>query len=331
MRSLTGLPLLAMMLGTIATEPAGIASASASASASAADTPLARARSLEAPAPKAQTGGELEGAEFWEEHATTLTAAWRELGLRNASLGKLQDGFVALRLEAAVAAARAAPSAETEAAVRALWTKAAPGVWTADLLVPSVIAELRAELERIRDSGIPTRRPNGMNRYGVILDTEVGVPTLDGLISELVARYTRPIAAMLFPEHLVHTDTVESFVFTVRYKDGEDVSLAEHRDASVATLNLNLNTPADGDDYGGSDLYFVDEKDPEVRHTVSFAPGMAVLHTGSLRHAAMPIQRGERQNLIVWLFGQNSEVRIAPYDEAGQMSVEERWWGAVGR
>ena len=180
------LPLLALMLGTIATEPNGLVIVSASSAAdSATATPLERARALEAPTPQARKGGELEDAAFWEEHATTLTQAWRELGLRNASLGKLEGGFVAPRLAAAVAAAVAAPSSETEAAVRALWTKAAPGVWTAELLAPHVITELRSELERIRDSGIPTRRPNGMNRYGVILDTQVGVPTLDGLISQV--------------------------------------------------------------------------------------------------------------------------------------------------
>ena len=32
-------------------------------------------------------------------------------------------------------------------------------------------------------------------------------------------------------------------------------------------------------------------------------------HKGSLRHAAMPIEAGERQNLIVWLFGDGGEAR----------------------
>jgi predicted 2-oxoglutarate/Fe(II)-dependent dioxygenase YbiX len=155
-----------------------------------------------------------------------------------------------------------------------------------------------------------------------------------------VQEYARPIAAMLFPDTLRHSDTTESFVFTIRYKAGEDVSLAEHRDASVATLNLNLNVDINEasnenwsarqgsesvDQYSGSELQFVDEDDPSVHHTVRFEPGMAILHKGSLRHAAKPIETGERQNLIIWLFGDDGQVRIAPYETSEQMSVAERW------
>ena len=303
---------------------------------------LAHAQNLVAPAPTATAGGEYEHAEFWDEHASILTRAWKEYGLRNDSLASLRPGFVEPRLEAAVAAAHANPSPEGEAAVRSLWKQVAPGVWSAQLLVPTIISELKRELAHMTAAKIPLRRPNGMNRYGIILDPEVGVPTLDGLVTALVQEYARPIAAMLFPETLRHTDTTESFVFTVRYKADEDISLVEHRDASVATLNLNLNDGTDagsGADesagqgsespsagqYSGSELQFVDEDDPSVHHTVRFQPGMAILHKGSLRHAAKPIESGERQNLIVWLFGDDGEVRIAPYEASEQMTVAERW------
>jgi hypothetical protein len=140
------------------------------------------------------------------------------------------------------------------------------------------------------------------------------------------------MAAMLFPGALRHSDTTESFTFTIRYKHGEDMSLAEHRDASVATLNLNLNTPGgDYDAVRGSELYFVDENDPTLRYNVSFGePGMALLHKGALRHAARTIEGGERHNLIVWLFGRNGEVRVAPYQVADQMGVTERWQRLAG-
>ena len=36
-------------------------------------------------------------------------------------------------------------------------------------------------------------------------------------------------------------------------------------------------------------------------------------HKGSLRHAAMPIEGGERQNLIIWLFGDGGEVWVGLY------------------
>jgi hypothetical protein len=101
----------------------------------------------------------------------------------------------------------------------------------------------------------------------------------------------------------------ESFIFTIRYKEGEDIALAEHRDASVATLNINLNSEEAGG-YGGSELEFVDEDDPTVRRRVGFRPGMALLHKGALRHAALPIEHGERQNLIIWLFGARFRVCV---------------------
>ena len=44
-------------------------------------------------------------------------------------------------------------------------------------------------------AGIPMRRPNGMNRYGAILE-ELG---FDALLGRLVDVYVRPMAQMLFP------------------------------------------------------------------------------------------------------------------------------------
>jgi hypothetical protein len=88
-----------------------------------------------------------------------------------------------------VRAASSVPErAASERAVRALWTQRAPGVESAQLLQPEIIAGLRRELARISTAGIPTRRPNGMNRYGVILDAEAagGVPVLDGFVQGLV-------------------------------------------------------------------------------------------------------------------------------------------------
>ena len=108
----------------------------------------------------------------------------------------------------------------------------------------------------------------------------------------------RPLARALFPARVGAGDAREFFAFTVRYRAGGDVALREHRDASVATLNLNLNAP--GEEYGGSTLYFVEPPDGgggsdgegggARRHTVAFAPGDALLHLGALRHAARPVE-----------------------------------------
>ena len=293
--------------------PTTAASTSASASASASTSALARARGLPPPPPPvATTGGEHEGAAFFEAHADVLRDAWRELGLApshaamdvgvgpEAGTGGLAAaGLVDPALAAAVASVREAPSALREAAVRGLWHEEAPGVWSSRLLSLEAIAMMRDELVRVRGSGIPTRRPNGMNRFGVILDEDVPGAVRHGLatfVKRVIDEYVRPVGRMLFPEFVRSGangagsgggggggggggqtragDDAEQFAFTVRYTPGQDVKLAEHRDASVVTLNLNLNLPGEG--FGGSALYFVDEHDPSVRRRVDFAPGMAL-------------------------------------------------------
>jgi hypothetical protein len=39
----------------------------------------------------------------------------------------------------------------------------------------------------------------------------------------------------------------------------------------------------------------------------------------------LPIEKGARENMIVWLFGKGGDVRFAEYAEAERMGVEERW------
>ena len=94
----------------------------------------------------------------------------------------------------------------------------------------------------------------------------------------------------------------------------------------MITLNLNLNQPSD---FVGSSLVFVDERNASETHQVDFKAGHAIIHKGSMRHSALPIESGERLNLIVWLFGENGDVRVTPYDESEQMKPAERWAGSI--
>ena len=303
-----------------------LATLSLAAAASAADSPVELARALIPPTPVAKRDAAFEDEEFYQRHGELLRAAWREHGLADASLADFRSAAVAPSLADAVDALREQPSPEREAAVRALFNETAPGVFCGQLLRADAIAGLRAELARVAASGIPTRRPNGMNRYGVILDDEVDGAVSNGLaafVRALVDAYVRPLGRMLFAELVGAGDDVEQFAFTVRYRPDEDATLAEHRDASVVTLNLNLNAPGEG--YGGSALAFQDAREPSARHTVEFTPGMALIHQGALRHAALPIEHGARENLIVWLFGAEGYVRAAPRPEAERLSLEERW------
>ncbi len=56
-----------------------------------------------------------------------------------------------------------------------------------------------------------------------------------------------------------------------------------------------------------------------------FSEGMAILHPGSIRHAALPINDGSRHNLIIWIFGKHGDVRVSPYHKKEQMTQKERW------
>jgi hypothetical protein len=188
-----------------------------------------------------------------------------------------------------------------------------------------------------------------MNRFGLILDRDVdgGVANgVDSFVASLIELYVRPILQTMFPTFVGVDDATDFFAFTIQYNVSGDRSLAEHRDASVATLNLNLNTEREFEDgLRGSSLYFVD-KEEDTRSSrlgddyftkknqnrtirkreVVLEPGMALLHRGGRRHAALPlIGDGMRQNLVIWLFGKDGYVRNAGYTEEERMTSEERW------
>lgn len=309
---------------------------------------LALARSLDPPAASATLDGEFENADFWQKWGPLLRLAWDELGRAvnapESSVGWDVEGkrddlrlglgdVVDASLARAALTARADPTAEAERAVLSLWSAAVPsapvdlGVYRTRLLTVDGLRRIRFHLDRAASSGIPTRRPNGMNRHGVILDENVdgavSLPALTGFVDSLVDEIVRPVGRALFPADAGKGDDADYFSFTIRYSAEEDVELREHRDASVFTLNVNLNLPGEG--YGGSALYFVDPSEESRTFNVEFEPGIALLHRGSLKHAALPIEEGSRQNLVIWLFGKGGDVRILPYAENERLSVEERW------
>lgn len=52
---------------------------------------------------------------------------------------------------------------------------------------------------------------------------------------------------------------------------------------------------------------------------------MAIIHKGGHRHAALPLESGQRTNLVLWLFGEDGYVRAAPYPPSEQHSPAQRW------
>lgn len=291
---------------------------------------LAAARRLAPPSVEATKRGEFEGHEFWDEHDELLTRAWHEHGALCPSLyefgAEFERRFLNRSLREAAARARKGDIAG-EQAIRGLFEEVLPGVYASNaLFTPDFLETLLAELEHIESSGIPQRRPNGMNRYGVILD-QVG---MEPAMQALVDAYIRPLAATMFPDVLRHEDGEEHYAFTVRYHGAGDTELAKHSDASVVTLNLCLGPRT----WQGGQLEFF-EYDPGSLFAakrykagsgnVTFTPGMAVIHRGQHKHQALPLLEGERLNLIIWLMGRHGTVRIKPYDASEQLTAQERW------
>ena len=71
-----------------------------------------------------------------------------------------------------------------------------------------------------------------MNNYGIVLE-ELG---LSQLLDELMHKYLAPLADLVFPEwggaSLDHHHS-----FTIRYRHGEDLDLAQHMDASDVSVS----------------------------------------------------------------------------------------------
>lgn len=282
-----------LMAGLVAAGADTVCGANAS-SASA----LARARAL-VPPPAAKTSdGDVEGGDFWEAHAALLEAARVELGPRDA------------RAYAPAAGVDVVKNPE-------IAPTAVPGVYAARLLSPGYAAALGRELAYLRESGIPLRRPNGMNRRGAIL-SHLG---FDAAIETLFATSLRKAALALFPRALRDADVTDHYAFSIRYDADDaagDVALAEHADASAFTANLCL-----AGDFTGGDLLFrgvrFHERDAADRPYAAVAqePGVALLHLGQHLHAAAPTTAGSRENVVFWATGAHDYVRIAPYDVDG--------------
>jgi len=129
----------------------------------------------------------------------------------------------------------------------------------------------------------------------------------------------------------------------VRYHphyDG-DKQLAEHTDASTVTFNVCLVPHNDTarnilyfkdrrhDDYyfSNDENDFVDgssEKTDKKTFVALHEPGTALVHLGQHAHGVSPVS-GERSNLVVWLYGHDGYVRVAPYSDKETLQNEREW------
>jgi len=309
-------------------------------------TALERARALAAPEAELVYGGEYEHGEWWEEHESLLKEAREEWGRKHPELyepfgnnekrSDFEDRFLDPSLVRAI-------RTRNKDAFANLFASAddVPSVYKFRLFTPEFARLLLDEFDHHEQSGIPRRRPNGMNRHGAIM-SELG---FSDAMKSLVQHYLVHAARCLFPEYVGPDDLAENYAFTVRYRPGEDVKLAEHADASTVTVNVCLQ-PASGTE-GHKFLYFKEQRtlgkrlEAQSSKNATFVdlsePGQALVHLGQHVHGVSKIDDsdaftadGARSQLVVWMFGQGGYVRVAPYEpgeiRAYARTYDESFW-----
>jgi len=174
-----------------------------------------------------------------------------------------------------------------------LLKKETDGVYSLDVFTEKFCQTFLEEVDNYFATGLPVRRPNSMNNYGLIVN-EIG---LRPALTDFQQKVLRPLAALLFPEIGQSFGAHHSFM--VQYRPNEDLGLDMHTDDSDVTFNVCL-----GDEFEASGLTFcggVGKSDHrQFSYQYNHVPGRAVLHLGTRRHGADDIYTGTRRNLIVW-------------------------------
>jgi len=271
---------------------------------------LSRARALQAPQPMLSYQGEYEKNEWWLEHFDLFQEARKEWGQKRPELYRWDDDMKQF-LDPDLY--RAISNRDERLLASLIDSTEAPSVFMFGLFNKNFTNLLLDEMKHHKNSGVPLRRPNGMNRYGAIL-SELGFDDMvNGLVSELLV----PIARHIFPTFVGPSDLSESYSFVVRYHPGRDVSLSEHTYASLVTVNVCLQASD-----GRNVLFFKENRfwkrsvhHTEQRHARYIGlsePGRAVIHLGQHIHGVSQVD-SPRSNLVIWMFGEHGYVRIAPY------------------
>ncbi len=285
---------------------------------------LEHARTVERPSRSAMLDRAPSVNAFWHQNEAVFEDAWKEWEAAG------EDGNVALdrslydpRLRDAIEQSWANPDQEIQ--VRDLWTEVFPNVYKAQFFDPERLSVLRDFMARAAEAGIPLRPPYGiaLNRGGAMLDPRsegyLAAPEFQRFYRDLMDRFTRPVARLLFPD-IVGYDS-QTFGFSIQWKADQDTSLRPHTDASSVTLNINLNLP--GEAFSGSAVRFMDPVSRRVE-SLTFEPGTALIHHGRVPHASEPITEGERHNFVLWLYGKRGQIPH-PNAEPTSTSAEERW------
>lgn len=211
-------------------------------------------------------------------------------------------------------AALSLKSEQRHSILRNLCEEIAEGVFSFQMVPEADVTSLNTKLleeidgveEWAKQSAWELRRPNSMNRYGVVLE-DLG---LGAFAAALATGLASPLAAALYPERRFGVFN-DIHAFTVRYRGGEDRLLETHVDSSEVTLNVCL-----GGDFRGGGVYFhsLDTQEGPSDPMTSPHPsdctrcavthehrvGTAIIHLGNHIHGAHSIEDGSRTNLILW-------------------------------
>eukprot|EP00545_Synedropsis_sp_CCMP1620_P001001 CAMPEP_0119013408 /NCGR_PEP_ID=MMETSP1176-20130426/8436_1 /TAXON_ID=265551 /ORGANISM="Synedropsis recta cf, Strain CCMP1620" /LENGTH=313 /DNA_ID=CAMNT_0006966499 /DNA_START=137 /DNA_END=1078 /DNA_ORIENTATION=- len=283
-------------------------------------TALARAQALETPPATAVYGGDTEGLDFWNEHEELLQQARLDWGRKHDMLYDFSNEFIDQFVDPHV---KEAIQSKSISKLKDLFEPSEkPGVYKIQLFNQEFVSQLLEELVHQEESNIPMRRPNGMNRYGCILD-QIG---FENLVQDLSDQILRPMAHIVFPNRVAVEDIAADYAFVVQYHPDADVNLAEHADASAITINICLQPSAEQ-----SPLYFKNVRElgepvQEVgpMNVTLDTPGMAVIHLGQHLHGVSNVT-SSRSNMVVWLMGHHGYVRVAPYEE-DEVAVNQAEW-----
>jgi len=285
---------------------------------------LKEARALDVPRTISTTHGDIENADFWDDNDELLQQARKEWGKEHVGLYRFDEEFISEFLDPKVKEALEQKStARMKSVVR---TTEKEGVFKIKMFNEKFVDSILDELSFQEKSKIPMRRPNGMNRYGCILN-ELG---FEEFLKGLSDRLLKPIAQILFSRRVSVQDLTTEYGFVVQYHPASDVNLAEHADASAITANICL-LPSKED----APLFFKNVREiGETTHDVEPVkvaldiPGEVVFHLGQHIHGVSNVT-SSRSNMVVWLMGDYGYVRVAPYDEheilANQLSFEKNY------
>eukprot|EP00794_Sanderia_malayensis_P014133 gene14133-15610_t len=195
----------------------------------------------------------------------------------------------------------------TESLIQKLQKENAPHCYSFQVFTNEFCDKLIEEIESFEKSGLPIGKPNTMNNYGIVL-SELGYK--EGLFDPLVADYLNPIASRLFPDEVGKgLDSHRTFI--VSYAIGKDTDLSYHYDDAEVTLNVAL-----GNQFEGGELYLSGMKSEvnwsDVCYKYCHRKTWGLIHRGQQMHGAMPIEEGQRYNLIIWMRASSVRNQICP-------------------